>query len=376
MTRQAVSILLCVILVNLCADAQQSKRTLFPVRGFAIAAPTPTVLDSFITFIDSELAPREVNTLVLRVDYKYQFKSHPELIDSGALSQEQVKMLVAACKRNNIHLIPQINLLGHQSWANRPGKLLQVYPQFDETPQVVIPEQYQWPNADSLYCKSYCPLHPEVHNVIFDLVDEICDVFESDAFHAGMDEVFYIGHDNCVRCSGKNKAELFAGEVTTISKHLNLKRRKLWIWGDRLLDGKATGVGMWEGSMNNTHHAITMIPKGVVICDWHYERPDKTPVHFAKNGLTVITCSWRKPEVAVAQVNDMVSLRKQSRGAMKNRYAGVMETVWSSVSVFLNGYYGKDATTGADNGQSPWNCFRAMFEHIDKISKSNEVVTR
>ena len=45
-----------------------------------------------------------------------------------------------------------------------------------------------------------------------------------------------------------------------------------------LLDGYATGLGMWEASHNETHMAIDLIPKDVVICDWHYERADKTAV--------------------------------------------------------------------------------------------------
>ena len=36
-----------------------------------------------------------------------------------------------------------------------------------------------------------------------------------------------------------------------------------------------------------------MIPKDVIICDWHYERPDQTPVYFAMKGLSVVTCPWR-----------------------------------------------------------------------------------
>ncbi|MGN6532575.1 MAG: hypothetical protein ACTHK0_12600 [Ginsengibacter sp.] len=148
-----------------------------PVRGFAIAAPRPTGVDSFVTFINKELAPRHVNTLILRVDYHYQFKSHPELIDSFALSKKEVKKIVKACKENGIQIIPQINLLGHQSWANRPDKLLTVYPQFDETPWVQMPIKYEWPNADNLYCKSYCPLYPGLHNIVFSLIDEICDSF-------------------------------------------------------------------------------------------------------------------------------------------------------------------------------------------------------
>ena len=80
--------------------------------------------------------------------------------------------------------------LGHQSWANHIGKLLLVYPQFDETPEIKNPQVYVWPNEDNLYCRSYCPLHPDLHRIIFDVVDELNDVFESNAFHAGMDEVF------------------------------------------------------------------------------------------------------------------------------------------------------------------------------------------
>ena len=190
--------------------------SILPVRGLAIAAPSPRNVDSFVVFINRELAPQHVNTLILRIDFRYQFTSYPQLTDENALSKSDVKKLVAAAKKNGIRIIPQVNLLGHQSWASETGKLLQVYPQFDETPWVKIPAEYKWPNEDSLYCKSYCPLHPDVHKVVFEVVDEICDAFETDAFHAGMDEVFYIGEEKCPRCGGRDKAELFAGEVNKI----------------------------------------------------------------------------------------------------------------------------------------------------------------
>ena len=45
--------------------------SIVPVRGLSIAAPRPAELDAFIKFIDDELAPRKVNTLILRVDYNY-----------------------------------------------------------------------------------------------------------------------------------------------------------------------------------------------------------------------------------------------------------------------------------------------------------------
>ena len=357
------------------ANAQSPADSLLPVRGLSISAPVPANVDSFVTFIQKEAAPRGVNTLILLIDYRYQFKSHPELIDTLALSEADAKKIVQVCKQNGIQIIPQINCLGHQSWANKAGKLLAVYPQFDETPWIALPEKYQWPNPDNLYCKSYCPLHPDVHKVIFDVADELCDVFEAPAFHAGMDEVFYIAEPKCPRCGGRDPSELFAGEVRTLRNHMAEKGRGLWIWGDRLLDGKTTGLGMWEASYNNTYRAIDLIPKDVVICDWHYERPDKSAVYFAMKGFKVITCPWRKPEVAVTQVNDMVAFRQQATPAMKDRYMGVAGTVWSPVSHFFNGYYNKvppqpaTTTQPGETTMAPWLAFRAIYDRIQELTE-------
>jgi hypothetical protein len=91
---------------------------------------------------------------------------------------------------------------------------------------------------------------------VFPLIDELLEAFEADAFHAGMDEVFYIADAKCPRCAGRDPAEVFAGEVTAIRNHLASRGAELWIWGDRLIDGKTTGIGMWEASMNNTHRAV------------------------------------------------------------------------------------------------------------------------
>jgi hypothetical protein len=340
---------------------------ILPVRGFCIAAPQPKELDEFIKFIDEELAPRSVNTLILRVDFNYQYESHPELRDSVSLSKKDVKKLVAVCKKNGITIIPQVNLLGHQSWAGKTGNLLRVYPEFDETPLVKMPENYDWPNADGLYCKSYCPLNPGVHKVVFGLIDEICDVFETNAFHAGMDEVFYIGEKQCPLCSGRDKAELFAGEVRTLRDHLAEKGRKLWIWGDRMIDGKTTGIGEWEASYNNTYRAIDMVPKDIIICDWHYERPDQTPVYFAMKGLNVITCPWGNPGNAVLQAQDMVKFRNYATPEMKDHYMGMMQTVWSGAGQFLDSFYGRKPDNG-DN--SPANCFKALFAEIKRLAET------
>jgi N-acetyl-beta-hexosaminidase len=341
---------LFLFIISLCTipmlcNAQENTDHLdknLPVRGLAIAAPSVRGLDTFIKFIEEELAPAHFNLLILRVDWNYDYQSHPELRDPNPLTQTDIKRIVTVCKKHKIRLAPQINLLGHQSWAETTHALLREYPEFDETPHVDTKNYTGWPNPDGLYCKSYCPLHPDVHKVVFALVDELMDVFEAELFHAGMDEVFYIGDDKCPRCSGHDKAELYAGEITKIQNHLAQKGRRLMIWGDRLIDGKITGIGAWEASMNNTHRAIDLIPKDVFICDWHYNRPDPTSVYFAMKGFDVATCPWRKPEIAIRQMNDMIYFHKNSSSQMSRHFQGIIATVWSGADGFLRSYYNPD----------------------------------
>lgn len=316
--------------------------SLLPVRGLAIPAPSQQKMDLFLKFIEEELAPGHFNFLILRIDWNYDYKSHPELCDPNPLTQKDIKRIVDVCRKHSIQIAPQINLFGHQSWAETTYSLLREYPEFDETPHIDTKNYTGWPNKDGLYCKSYCPLHPEVHKVVFALVDELTDAFETKWFHAGMDEVFYIGHDSCPRCAGHDKAELYAGEVTKIQNHLAEQGKRLMIWGDRLIDGKTTGMGMWEASMNNTHRAIDLIPKDVFICDWHYERADQTAVYFAMKGFDVVTCPWRKPQIALKQVDDMMRFRQNSNPQMSQRYQGIIETVWMGADHFLDMYYNPD----------------------------------
>jgi len=356
-------LLLLAVLQVRSAESPPDKK--LPVRGFCIASPSPDRVGEFIRFIEEELAPRSVNTLILRVDYNFQFQSRPEMADPGGLSREQAQAIVAVCRKHRIRIIPLVNLLGHQSWQSTCGKLLQVYPEFDETPQVKFPAKYAWPNPDRLYCKSYCPRHPRVHEVVFALVDEVCDAFEADAFHAGLDEVFYLGEDQCPRCQGRNKAELFADEVRKIRDHLQPARRQLWLWGDRLLEGRISGLGEWEASYNDTHPAVDLIPKDVVICDWHYNRADPTAAYFAMKGLDVVSCPWKNPDVAAAQVKDMVRLRESSTPQMKKHFLGVVQTVWSGSGGFLDEFYGRKPPRDSKNpGHTESKCFLRLYEEI------------
>ncbi|MGL6194706.1 MAG: family 20 glycosylhydrolase [Thermoguttaceae bacterium] len=338
-----------------------------PVRGLCLKSPSPQSVDRFVKFIDEELGPNGINTLILRVDFDYVYESHPELRSSNPLTSEDVKKLVVSCRRNDINLIPHFQILGHQSWAKQICKLLEVYPQFDETPHVDVTKYEKWPNPEGLYCKSYCPLHPDVHGVVYSLVDELMDAFEAKDFHGGMDEVFYIGDEKCPRCAGKDRSELFAGEVNKLADHLSKKNRRLWIWGDRLLNGKTTGLGEWEAAINDTDRAIDLIPKSVFICDWHYESPEISSVIFAAKGFDVVTCPWKKTKVSELQFKDMLAFRSQANPIMGSHFQGMMQTVWGGAEGFLDQYYmAKQSETPADT-KSEAACFLQLLKDISDI---------
>jgi hypothetical protein len=235
------------------------------------------------------LAAVGVNLLIFEVDYNYEYVSHPELRGEDPISRETVKKVVQLCRDHKIRLIPEFQSLGHQSWAEKTYALLTKYPEFDETPG-------QYPGNKDIYCRSWCPLHPDVNPIIFALYDELLEVFEADALHVGMDEVFLIASDVCPRCRGKNPAELFAKAVNDYYQHLVRERGvEMLMWGDRLLDGASTGYGEWEASMNDTQTAIDLIPRDIIICDWHYERMKSYPSIplFLNKGFRVLPTSFR-----------------------------------------------------------------------------------
>jgi len=329
--------------INVFAHLNRAIDEALPMRGFSIRVPSPATVDEFIRFIEEELAPAQFNMLVLMVDYHYAYESHPEL--AGDLTKADVKKIVAVCREHGIEIAPQINLFGHQSWDKTLGKLLTVYPEFDETPHVKLEDSKvlgnggNWDDPDFFYCKSYCPLHPEVHKVLFDVIDELTEVFETKWFHAGMDEVTVIGDPHCPRCYGLEPARLFANEVNTIHNHLAQQGKRMMIWGDRLLDCKATGYHSSESSMNNTHQAIDMVPKDILICDWHYGNAHQSPVYFAIKGFDVVACPWTDVKVATDYIDDMLRSRQRSTNVLKPHFQGILITEWSGWEKFRDEYY-------------------------------------
>ncbi|MCW5982494.1 MAG: family 20 glycosylhydrolase [Bryobacteraceae bacterium] len=326
-----------------------------PVRGLHVMAPSAADVPLAEKFIREALPKEGVNTLVFEVNYEYRYSKRPEVAEPNALTRDDMIRIVSACRDARVRLIPQINCLGHQSWGKTTFALLRAYPEFDETPG-------KYPDNEGIYCRSYCPLHPKVHEVLFELIDELADLFQADAFHVGMDEVFLLGEDDCPRCRGRNKAELFAGEVRKLRDHLAASNRAMWMWGDRLLDGDATGLGKWEASLNATHPAIDLVPKDIVICDWHYGSAHPTASYFALRGFPVVSSPWRQAGVALRQLDLVRLAREHGSPAVAARMQGMLQTTWTDLGSFAKAYFREPGAEASAVEAAA--CFRELFREL------------
>ncbi len=257
-------------------------------KGLVLTAPYRKDVDKVVRLIDEYLGPKGCDLLFLQIRYRYDFQSHPECRGLDPLHYEDIKKIVAVCKKHNIRLIPKMNLQGHQSGVPSicaPGAvpdsilhghsdtvepdirdgLLRAYPEFDEMPDQKAVE----------YSRSLCLTNPLVKYILFDLMDELIDVFEADALHIGCDEVFHIG--KCEECSKYSNRELFANWVTSLHDHLAKNNKQVFMWADRLLNHDETQYDIYESAINGTEGALYDIPKDIVLCDWHYTERTEYP---------------------------------------------------------------------------------------------------
>ncbi|WP_160712183.1 family 20 glycosylhydrolase [Chitinophaga solisilvae] len=353
-------------------DFRSFKWQELPVRGLLLSVPQKQDIPMLCDFIRKALPKEGVNTLALRIEYWYQFQSHPELAEPNAISKEGLLQIVQACRDVNIRFIPTMNLLAHQSEQTEIGPLLKHYPQFDESPDYNPPVPWKNGGMFDFYSKSLCPAHPDLPGILFPLMDELIDVCGADALHVGLDEAWIVGYDKCPRCGGRDKSDILAEYINMLHAHLKQKGCEMWMWSDRLIDGKTTNLLAWQASMNDTHRAIDRIPKDIVICDWKYESAPPTPAYFALKGFNVLASACANTDVALAQLDQILAGRKDGTRAefalpVAQRMKGVFETMWISTREFINAYYGKgEFRPGAkDNADT----FKALFKGIRDAAK-------
>ena len=170
---------------EVAADPQLGKLW----RGIHVPLSDNGEVDALIGQLPA-LAEIGINVVIAEINYHYAYASHPELREENPISRDHAHRLGRVCREHGIWPIPQLQT---------PG---------------------QYPNNAGIYCRSWCPQQPAVLPLIFDLFDELLEVFEADALHVGMDEVFLIASEHCPRCKGAGPSELYAKAVNDYHEHL------------------------------------------------------------------------------------------------------------------------------------------------------------
>jgi len=257
------------------------------------------------------------NWMVVGIGGHFAYRSHPECAEPDSMDAADARRLAKLAREHGITLVPAYYCLGHQSFREKPHALLRAHPEFNEAPDMDM-SQFSF---DNFY--SWCPNRPEVYEIVFDLMDELIEAFETKSLNVGMDEVFVLGE--CPKCKGTPNAQLFAKAVNDIHRHVvGTRGLEMLMWGDRLLP-PATGYSMWERSNNETEGAIELVPKDIVICDWHYEvmEQDDYPSvrYFQEKGFRVWPAGWNE-EAAVRRLLEV------SRRDATEKMLGYLATTW------------------------------------------------
>jgi hypothetical protein len=193
-------------------------------------------------------------------NYFRQNSVHHDTGDGGVLDKEEVADLVRYARQHGIDVIPEVPSLSHSYYLlTRHKELAEV-------------QDAEWPDT-------YCPLNPQSYELLFDVLDEVIDVFQPKMVHIGHDEwVAPIGV--CPRCGGRDHRELFAQDVRRIHAYLAKRGIETGMWGDYLLEKvRQSGVKIMEyrkGYAYRRYGALSpeqvqrLIPKDVVVFNWFW----------------------------------------------------------------------------------------------------------
>ena len=254
-------------------------------RGAHLFLPARDQIDYTKRLIRHLLVPMKLNTIFLELAGGMRFDRRPEIAEawernsrlaeegkgpsmphgevSGGrwLTKEEVRDLVDYARNHGIEVIPEIQSLSHVQY------LTMTYPEIAEKP------------VENGFADSYCPLHPESHKIVFDMIDEVADLMGPLRYiHMGHDEVYTMAE--CPRCKGKSRDELFLHDVNAIHGYLKEKGIGMMIWADMLQP--------WQYYSGD--NAAPLVPKDIVMLEfvWYFRPWADTEDILLENGFQVI----------------------------------------------------------------------------------------
>lgn len=298
-------------------------------RGWHWRGPKRGEVDLYKRLIDV-LSFLKYNAIIWEVNAFFPYQKHPDIASSQAPTREELEELIAYARARHFEVIPQVQTFGHFEYVLNNPK----YKHLSENP---VPDP-RWGNYN------YCPSNEEVYQLVFDMFDEVIDVFKPRYFHIGHDEIVFTPIGVCPRCQGTAPYELLRREIQRLYDYLTSKGLKVMMWCDQLEEDRTGGV--WNGVPYNTYLAGNLLPKDIIICCWHYDvREDfPWPRRHKDKGFPVIACGWYHAQ----NVYDFSST------AYKEGIMGYCGTTWAEPG-YMEGYPDlmSAIVIGGENSWSP-----------------------
>lgn len=268
----------------------------------------------------------------------------------GFLTQDELKEIVAYAKKNNVEVIPEIEMPAHVTCV------MSAYPHLScHGKPVAVPSGGVWPITDI-----YCAGKETTFQFLEDVLLEVMEVFPSKYIHIGGDEATKTEWEKCPDCQRrikseglKNVEELQSYFVKRIEKFINSKGKKLIGW-DEILEGglapEAT-VMSWRGFKGGVEateqgHDVIMTPGSFCYFD-HYQGPqDAEPIAqggylplnkvYQFNPITEEMTEQQAKHVLGGQANlwaEYIPTTEHSEYMIFPRLSALSEAIWSPIKL-------------------------------------------
>ncbi len=155
-------------------------------------------------------------------------------------TQDDAREIVAYAAARGITVIPEIDVPGHST------AIVSCIPELSCTGEAVDVEP-----CFGIFEVNLCPSKQKVYDVLFDIFDELCEIFPAPYFHIGGDEVVPKMWDNCPECQKLIKEQNLKDHVglhryfnNFLVEHLKKRGKRTIGWNEMLcpeLDKTAIG---------------------------------------------------------------------------------------------------------------------------------------
>lgn len=162
-----------------------------------------------------QAAEFKINAILLEIEDKFEYPSHPIVGAPGAFTTAELQALVDYGLERHIQIIPDIQGPGHMAY-------------------VLKHEEFAHLRCDGSNYQ-ICMDRPEARRLLFDLYDDLCNATRGvEFFHVSTDEVYYAGICEKFRkpYNPENRSLTWVDYVKAAHAHLAKRGRRVIVWAE------------------------------------------------------------------------------------------------------------------------------------------------